>query len=601
MGSFSSLAAQQILPGNSRGPNLWRDIFKTDKESGGSGGTRSNSSPNPIPGGSYGRSLTSTEGSFKRLIQAMRSMAPGGWTDDRYSQSQHFIGIVYIAIHRIATMWQQAEFQVMQKDDSHPDGKRPVRKGHEAYKLIDLLEKPNPQDSFGKLMYRWAQQKYLTGTALTWMIPNIHGVPVELYSIPTAIAIPQPAVNPDYPDGYYRIQPLYPYGPFSSYPTPASAVGAAIPAEWMLRFLFPHPLLRYEGYSPLTGMRLHIDAVEMVDRSRHSTMRRTIHPSAVVNMKDMEGVQALPASEIERIVAEFEQAFMGPENQGHLMVAPPGGTIEPWSVSAEEMGYRDGWEQLTSFVLGGLGISKEIAGMSSATGYAQLYAALKQFYWQELDPGLEDVARDLTRHLGKFYGDDIIIDIKGRPINDWEINNAKISSGMAAKCITKNEVRKMMDMPVTLEEWGEEIAGSDPQAEAAAQQQGGGGMPGMEGAEQQGAEAAPGAEDEQSSGDAEFDELDAEFGGDEQDEQESGEAEESDPEFDALDAEFGGEGEEEDGMEEIEAERPSTGTLGQGSKGPRKSLQSRNQSFKIGMNGHSKKLPVKLKKLAKRR
>src|SRR5260370_35899679 len=107
----------------------------------------------------------------------------------------------------------------------------------------------------------------LMGKALTWMVPNKLKTPMELYSIPTAIAIPQPAINPDFPDGYYRIQPIYPYGPFSSYPTPATAVGAPIPAQWMLRVKYPHPLLRYDGYSPMTVLRLQQDEIESIDRS----------------------------------------------------------------------------------------------------------------------------------------------------------------------------------------------------------------------------------------------------------------------------------------------------------------------------------------------
>jgi phage portal protein BeeE len=541
-GAFSSLAARQLFPGETRGRITWDQVF-TRKEDGNK--QPAVSRPNPIPGGSYGRSLTSSESAFKRLLQAMRSMAPGGWSDDRYSETRlGFLSIGYVAIHKIATMWMSSEFQVMEKDDNHPDGKRPVRKGHDAYKLITLLEKPNNYDSWGKICYRWAQQKYLTGTALTWMIPNVFGTPVEMYCVPTAIAIPQPAVNPDFPDGFYRIQPLYPYGPFSSYPTPASAVGAPIPSEWMLRFQFPHPLLRYEGYSPLTGLRKHLDAVEMMDTSRHAMMRRTIHPSAVINMQEMENMQPLPTSEIDRIVAEFEAAFMGPENQGHLMIAPPGGKIEPWGTTAEEMGYKDGWDQLTAFCLGGIGITKPVAGMTDSSSYAQLYAALKQFYFQELEPGLNDLAADITRSLAPFFGDDIIVEVRGKQ---------KISSAVTGKYMTKNEARKMQDLPITTEPWGDEIVGFEKPQE-------------QPGAAQPGEEMVPGAVAENETG-----------GSDDQ-------------EFQQLEAEFGGEEEN-----EPEKERPTPGPLGEGSLGPRKFLDLGKR--KVFTNGHAKKLPKKLKRL----
>ncbi len=251
MGLISNLAGTKDVPRTrtDRGPgrSLWQEIFgNTDKESGGRGGAR----PAPRPSNSYGRSFSSNA-SQVRLIQALRSAAPGNWTDDRYEQTvRHLKGIVYIGIHRKCLQLQRAEFEVYVKDKNERDGRRPVREDDppmgeqqramnvRPYDLVNVLQKPNPKHSFGNLMYRIGQQKDLTGTGLLWMLPNELGVPMELYVIPTATAIPQPSINPEYPHGYYRIQPYYPYGPFSSYPTPNSSVGAPIPAEWMLRFQY---------------------------------------------------------------------------------------------------------------------------------------------------------------------------------------------------------------------------------------------------------------------------------------------------------------------------------------------------------------------------
>lgn len=920
-----------------RGRNLWREIFnRTDKET--PHGKKRPNDPNAVPGGTYGRGITNEAPAFKRLLQAMRSMAPGGWSDDRWEQTQHLTGIIYIAIHRICTQWQQAQFKVYRKDKNHPDGKRLVDEDDQPegrdgittpYDLVKLLEHPNNQDYFGQLLYRcfpagtrvrmkdgsqkpiekvglldevltaegnvhkvrkcyaqkykgdlvklklwghshlqitphheiltqrgyvpaeelisgdwvviprykpseigvlqtedhirgeisnvvsragkaylipstdgtrwpggykrvpdflkltpglgriiglylaeghttkagrvcwsfnisemdtlaaelvelleqelglkatikimntrgtvalvyiggklWArlfeslcgkwsygkrihsdllcgpdefltslfsgwidgdgyvvkhtrgyisgatvshelalnmfdianylgyrpalrlqkpsksggiirrpvwliklshmeeqdkkcsgpdyssledgmmwrkvrelkrepyygdvfnlgvegdnsyvaeglgvhncgQQKYLTGTALTWMVPNKFGVPCELYCIPTSIAIPQPAINPDYPDGYYRIQPLYPYGPFSSYPTPATAVGAPVPAQWMLRTQFPHPLLRYDGYAPLTGLSEELDALEMMNRSRHYKMRRSINPSAVLQMDEMEGAEPLPEAEIERIHAEFENSFEGPENAGNLYVASPGCRLEEWGATPKDMDYSSGWDQLTAFGLAGFGISKPAAGMVEASAYANVWAALKQLHVLTLKPDLDGIAADLTHHLAPFFGDDLIIEIETPRIDDRDQLKQKIDSLVAAKAITKNEVRKLWDEPVWEEgdekKDGEALAGSDPAQE---QQQG---MPGMEGAP--GAEQGMGSEGEESS-------------------QEAGqEGEESSQEADQLEAENA----DLLGAEQPNEEEPAAGNLGEGSLGPRKSL-----------NGHTKHLPYSL-------
>jgi phage portal protein BeeE len=443
---------------------IWNQVFNSSKPK--TADEKPGYAQKPLPGGSYGRSVAggSGEASFTRLLQSMRSMAPGGWSDDRWEQTiRHFVGISYVAIHRISTQLRRAEFQVFKEDYNHPDGKRPVRRDEEAWELVRLLKRPNRQDSFGQIMYRWSQQIRLTGSALTWMVPNYFGKPYELYSIPTAIAIPQPAINPDYPDGYYRIQPVYPYGPFSSYPTPASAVGAAIGAQWMMNWRYPHPLLRYDGYSPQTAGRLHMDSFEMVDRSRFYAMRRGIHPSAVLNFDDVEGAEPLPDAEIERIKAEFENEQMGPENFGRLFVAAPGSKLESWGEAPVNMAYESGWDQLADFILGGIfGITKPAAGMVEDSSYSTLFATLKQLHLITLEPETEMIGAELTHWLGPYWGDDIIIEVRTPRIDDHDLKLGVLNALMSAKAITKGEMRKELKMPLFNDERDEEIAGEMP-------------------------------------------------------------------------------------------------------------------------------------------
>jgi phage portal protein BeeE len=497
-----------------------------------------------------------------------------------------------------------AEFQISKKDPDHPNGKRPITRkdpperehGLPPWKAMEVLEKPNNDDHFGDLMYRWVQQMLLTGMSLTWMVPNKMGVPFELYSIPTAIAIPQPVINPDYPNGFYRIQPVYPYGPFSSYPTPASAVGAPIPAEWMMRFKFPHPLLRYDGFAPLTALRLHLDEVEQMDRSRWYAMKRVISPSGILQFKDMEGMQGLPEAEIERIRAEFENEFQGTENTGKLMVSTPGAELDLQESRLRDMEYKDGWSQLTEFALAGLGIMKSVAGMTEDTSYASLFAALKQFHLLTLEPWINRIAACLTRFFLPFFGDDLIMEIRCKRIDDHDVRNGKISAMVQAKCITKNEVRLEMDMPATKEKWGEDIAGTEPQQEGAPGAEGAeGGVPGMPGAEggAPGAEGQPGGEapapeegaapeGEGHAGESELDEMLGAGGGEEEEGlSELDELLSAAGEVDSGDQGEEGVPEEEEEPEEVTESRPKPGKLGEGSLGPRKSLLSAFRKVKV--------------------
>ena len=246
-------------------------------------------------------------------------------------------------------------------------------------------------------------------------------------------------------------------------------------------------------------------------------------------MDEIEGSEPMREEEIERIHAEWENEFQGPENHGRIIVAPPGGKFDILGSKPVDMDYQAGWDQQTAFALGGFGMTKPAAGMVDDSSYAVLYATLKQLHLLTLAPKCQRFAQALTRKVAPFFGDDLIVEIKTQRIDDHEITDRKLQMLIGAKAITLNELRQELDMPTVEEDWGNERAGAE-------QQQGQpGGMPGMPGGEQ----PQPGQE---------------EGGGM--------------PEPPSL------EGEEDDsgGMPEppeITKSRPKPGDLGEGSLGPR--------------------------------
>lgn len=137
-------------------------------------------------------SAASGVNAYSKLLRAMRSKAPGTWTDDRWEQSKHFTTTPYVAIHRICVLLSQSEYDVLESVNGSmdPNDLKPA-KSKEGERLIRYLGKPNWKDSWGKWMYRVGQQKWLTGSALDWMVPNMIGEPVEHYVVPTALAVPQ--------------------------------------------------------------------------------------------------------------------------------------------------------------------------------------------------------------------------------------------------------------------------------------------------------------------------------------------------------------------------------------------------------------------------
>ena len=185
-------------------------------------------------------------------------------------------------------------------------------------------------------------------------------------------------------------------------------------------------------------------------------------------MEGVEGMEPLPLAEIERIIAEWEARHQSPENHGGMVVMPPGGKLDEFGRAPAEMDYNDSWAQKSSFVLGGLGITKPAAGMIEDSSYSTLFATLKQVNVLTVQPECDDIASDLTRQVASKFGPNLVIKIRAKRIDDHDIMFQKLQILIEAKAITYNQLLKELDMPQTDEPWGKERVG---EAEAQAEQE----------------------------------------------------------------------------------------------------------------------------------
>ncbi len=401
-------------------------------------------------------SMVGTKRAVQALLAVLRSSAPGAWSDNRLEQSNHFTGPQFLAINTLMKQAAASELTVYHRDRKDPAQRKPAPMDDA---LVRLLESPNNLDDYGLYMRRLVQQIGLTGTALNWTVPNGFNKPKELYILPTALATPLPQYI-GFPQGAYRVMPMYPYGPFGMVPNVPAAAGATIDARQIFRVQNPHPYLRYDGYSDLTAMRLQADTVENIDRARLSQQQKGTDPSLHLNFDSTQGWN--PSQEdLERYRAQIEAVMAGPMNAGKILFTT-NTDVNTLSTTPKDMAWQEGWEQLIGFVLSGYGVPKSVSGMSEDTSFAQLFAALKQFHWITLEPLLQMIALAFNKHLCPLFGPQYWLEIKPRRIDDPTIKQAKANGFVVAKACTKNEYRLMLDEEPTEEEWGEQIVGEPP-------------------------------------------------------------------------------------------------------------------------------------------
>lgn len=411
----------------------------------------------------------------RRNLMALRSRAPGQWMTDHLTESARLRGAVAVAVKVLQDQAAEAEAHVYRWDEKarmggDQDAKKPVSYDHP---LCRLLRKPNTHETGGYLRRRIVQQLCLTGTSLQWRVDNGLGRPAELWSVPTGTYQPVP-MSGEYPEGAYRVMPFFP-GPLAQLPGAYSAGGYVISARQVVATRHPHPLVQWEGLSPLSACDLAMDTIESIDRARYAQTRRSFVPQATIEL-DPQVLNPPTDEEMEAIRVQLQQTFGGPDKAGGFAMLAPGMAAKPWPAGSVEVGWIESWSQLVSFVMAVYGVTKSLAFMNEDTSFASLYASLKQFNLFTLCPLLGMISDAYNLQLAwPFWGEDYCVEFKPKAISDDELVERQLSTDAGAGNVrTVDEVRALRGLEPFGDERGKAFFGAKPQPQ-------GGGLEGLAG------------------------------------------------------------------------------------------------------------------------
>lgn len=386
-----------------------------------------------------------TSGKLAMLIAAMRGGGmPGQWASDHYEEAQHFVDFTYVAVHKLAQQFMQAQRIVeyaTTDPESGSDGWAPAPQTH---RLARLLERPNGEHGAGMFLYRVAQQLALTGQACIWGVPNALGLPVELFVIPISLLEPL-APTAEMPRGGWRVQMMDSCGMGDAgLGLPSWLSDQVIPYEQLRRIMWPHPLLLADGMSPVSAGARMVDAAEQANAAAWSHLRNGADPSLVVQMPDS---YSPDEAEMDATAEKVRSKYSGVQNVGKVLVLPPGAEASSVTQSPREMAYGEVLLLYRDAILAIHGTPGVAAGITDASAYAAFYAALLQYSSLTVQPALCLVAEELTAWLSVYYGDDVRIRLLAKRIDDPQLLEQRLRTDIAARAIRKNELRALRDLP----------------------------------------------------------------------------------------------------------------------------------------------------------
>jgi hypothetical protein len=131
-----------------------------------------------------------------------------------------------------ASKQQEHYGRLLEAMKASPSGKWPVDLWQLACEVCERMGivRPNPHQDGKEFRETIIKEWEGSGLALIWAVPNRLGEPMEWYVLPTAMTVLCPALPPDYPDGYYRVNPALLPGVILSY-----SLGIPIPPERVRR------------------------------------------------------------------------------------------------------------------------------------------------------------------------------------------------------------------------------------------------------------------------------------------------------------------------------------------------------------------------------
>jgi len=314
----------------------------------------------------------------------------------------------------------------------------------EEHPLIELLNRPNPLQSYSEFFNSLYGYLLLSGNAYILKVGSDMGTPQELHQLrPDRIEIK---------GGSSAIPEKYKY-----------TINGKVKAEYLVdqengfselkHVKLWNPLDDFYGCSPLSAAAVEVDQFNMSNKHNVNLLGNGARPSGAVifKPKDDAGYDVnLTEAQRQQLLTDLNNRFQGTNNAGRPLLLEGDFDWREMGLSPKDLDFARLKHMSATDIAMCFGVPSQLVGVPDAQTYANVAEARLALYEETIIPHLRKIASDLNEWLVPMFGENLKLEFDIDSIPALSERRKKIyenvTSAVREGIMTRNEARQIVGL-----------------------------------------------------------------------------------------------------------------------------------------------------------
>ena len=314
----------------------------------------------------------------------------------------------------------------------------------EQHPILDLLNRPNPLQSYSEFFNSLFGYVLLGGNAYILKVGAEQGAPKELHQLRPDRMVIKGSGNP-IPDRYEyvvngRVQKTYMVDQVNGY-------------SEVKHVKLWNPLDDYYGLSPMSAAAVEVDQFNMSSKHNVNLLQNGARPSGAVIFKpqDDAGFAAnLSESQRQQLLTDLNNRFSGAGNAGRPMLLEGDFDWKEMGLTPKDMDFHRLKNMAATDIALCFGVPSQLVGVPDAQTYANVSEARLALYEETIIPHLRKIQSDLNEWLVPLYDDRLKLEFDIDSIPALSERKRKtyenVTSAVREGIMTRNEAREQIGL-----------------------------------------------------------------------------------------------------------------------------------------------------------